>query len=205
MSEQSLVGLLSEAGWTMIPLYGCSILALAVTVRKALQFRRGHLEDRSPLESLEVDPAELPELARRLGQGSPLARVMARTALALADNPSRAEGIAQRAAMAELDELEQGMSLLSFVAQVAPLFGLLGTVLGMVDLFSGMEAAGAHVETSTLSSGIWKALLTTAVGLIVAIPTLGVHAWLSRRLERLQLALEEGAGRLLDAVLGGAP
>ena len=204
MAEQTLVSLLSEAGWTMGPLYACSVVALAATVRKALQFRERGVDRRSALE-LEVDPDALPALAEKLEQdASPVGRVMAATARALVERPARAEQVATRVATAELDAAEEGMTLLAFIAQVAPLFGLLGTVLGMVDLFSGMEAAGANVETSTLSSGIWKALLTTAVGLIVAIPTLGVHAWFGRRITRLQLALEEGAGRLLDAALGDA-
>ncbi len=65
------------------------------------------------------------------------------------------------------------LPLLAYIAQVAPLFGLLGTVLGMVDLFSSMQVAGDAVSTTTLSAGIWKALLTTAAGLMIAIPTIG--------------------------------
>ena len=103
-----------------------------------------------------------------------------------------------RAAVAELDRYEAWLALLGYVAQAAPLFGLLGTVIGMVDLFSSMQMAGSDVSTATLSAGIWKALLTTAAGLIVAIPTLGVHLWLTRRLELLQHRMEEGVGRLLS-------
>jgi len=128
--------------------------------------------------------------------------VIEETRRALEATPGRAVRVAEREADAALDELGSGMSLLAFVAQAAPLFGLLGTVLGMVDLFSGMEAAGAAAEMSTLSAGIWKALLTTAAGLVVAIPTLGAHVWFGRRLDRVQLELEDRVGRMLDERLG---
>ncbi len=73
----------------------------------------------------------------------------------------------------EIQRLEKNLALLSFIAQVAPLLGLLGTVLGMVDLFIGLQGSGlSNVDVSALSSGIWKALLTTAAGLMVAVPTL---------------------------------
>ena len=69
----------------------------------------------------------------------------------------------------ELQQYERGLSLISFIAQVAPLLGLLGTVFGMVEMFYGLQKAGlANVDAAALSSGIWKALLTTAAGLIVA-------------------------------------
>ncbi len=179
MATQSVHELLSQAGWTMVPLYACSLLAATMAVRKAVQLRRGVIEER-------------------------VTHVMAVTMRALDATPRRAVEVAGREADAVLDELGSGMSLLAFVAQVAPLFGLLGTVLGMVDLFSGMESAGAAAEMGTLSAGIWKALLTTAAGLIVAIPTLGVHAWFGRKLDRVQLQLEERAGRVLDQHLGKA-
>ncbi len=196
MVEQSLATLLAQAGWTMWPLYACSLLALATGLRMAARFQLEGVGRRGALSLVE---GPLEDLASRLaGEPGPLARVMAQSAVAMNTLPDRAADAAQRAAAAELDRLEGGQAVLSFVAQVAPLFGLLGTVIGMVDLFSGMEAAGAAVETSTLSSGIWKALLTTAAGLIIAIPTIGLHAWFGRRLDRLALAMEEGVGRVFD-------
>ena len=194
MQDTTLYDLLSQAGWTMIPLYACSFVALAVILRKVLQFKVDRVHARAPLDLISED-ADLDELARKLdAQDSPLSRVLTvsvRTPLA------QAEGASARAAMAELDHYESWLPLLGYVAQVAPLFGLLGTVLGMVELFSSMEAAGDTVSTTTLSAGIWKALLTTAAGLLVAIPAMGAHQWLQRTLDRLQLRMEEGVGRML--------
>ncbi|MCB9684772.1 MAG: MotA/TolQ/ExbB proton channel family protein [Alphaproteobacteria bacterium] len=188
--------LLAQAGWTMIPLYVCSVLALGVGLHKALQFTLDGVGDTTPLRHLD-DPDRSTLVDRLTPLRGPLARVML---VAARTDPARAEGEASRAAVAELDRYEAWLALLGYVAQAAPLFGLLGTVIGMVDLFSSMQMAGSDVSTATLSAGIWKALLTTAAGLIVAIPTLGVHLWLSRRLELLQHRMEEGVGRLLSRV-----
>ncbi len=196
--SSSLFSLLDQAGPTMFPLYICSLAALAIILRKGVEFRVARLSATDALAFPEAE-ADLEALAQRYeADDSPLGRVMAATARAAETRPDRAEQVAIRAATAELDRFEKWLSLLGFIAQAAPLFGLLGTVLGMVDLFSSMQAAGDEVSTTTLSAGIWKALLTTAAGLMVAIPSLGAHLWLSRRLHGLQHRFEEGIGRILD-------
>lgn len=95
--------------------------------------------------------------------------------------------------------------ILEVIAVTAPLLGLLGTVLGMVEAFKAMEAAGAQVDPAVLSGGIWKALLTTAVGLAVAIPTALSNSWFERRTERTANMLADDIGRLTKALtdLGG--
>jgi biopolymer transport protein ExbB len=200
MEALSLFQLLAQAGWTMIPLYICSFAALAVLLRKALEFRSQRVGDTSILASPLVKDGDMGALAKACDDaGSPLGRVMA-VAAREAEDRVAAEEAAMRTAVAELDRFEAWLPLLGFLAQAAPLFGLLGTVVGMVDLFSSMESAGNEVSTTTLSSGIWKALLTTAAGLIIAIPTLGAHLWFTRRLELLQHRMEEGVGRILARV-----
>jgi biopolymer transport protein ExbB len=80
---------------------------------------------------------------------------------------------------------------LEVIANLSPLLGLMGTVLGMIVAFQQMEAAGAQVDPSTLSGGIWQALLTTAAGLAVAIPVSAVHSWLDRKAERVASAIND--------------
>jgi biopolymer transport protein ExbB len=197
----SLVQLLGQAGWTMIPLYACSVIGLAVLVHKLIEFQLRRVGRIDALSDTAGDwsPADLPDLAARwAADASPLGRVLAVAATGASTHPAVAEREASRAATLELDRFERWIPLLAFIAQVAPLFGLLGTVIGMVDLFGSMEASASSVDTATLSSGIWKALLTTAAGLIIAIPALGGHAWFTRRLDVLQRAMEIGVGRILD-------
>ena len=81
-------------------------------------------------------------------------------------------------------KLESGFRFLDTVVQLAPLLGLFGTVLGMIEAFQALQAAGSQVDPSLLAGGIWVALLTTAVGLIIAIPTAMSLAWLESRVER---------------------
>ncbi|MEZ4238038.1 MAG: MotA/TolQ/ExbB proton channel family protein [Myxococcota bacterium] len=195
METQTVWSLLAQAGVAMVPLYVCSFVALAVVVHKALQFRHDRVSDTAALGQVR-DPIDLETLADRIGDDTPLARVLSAAARG-APARSGAEGAGERAAVAELDHYESWLALLGYVAQAAPLFGLLGTVLGMVDLFASMQMAGADVSTATLASGIWKALLTTAAGLVIAIPALGAHLWFSRRLELLQHAMERGVGELV--------
>ena len=85
--------------------------------------------------------------------------------------------------LARLEAEETGFRVLDTVAQLAPLLGLFGTVLGMIEAFQALQDAGSAVDPSLLAGGIWVALLTTAVGLAVAMPTSMVLAWFERRME----------------------
>ena len=97
----------------------------------------------------------------------------------------------QRVASYRLNQLKLLLRPLEVIANLAPLLGLLGTVLGMIEAFQQMESAGSRVDPSILSGGIWQALLTTAVGLAVAIPVVAIHSWLERRVERIAASLND--------------
>ena len=90
----------------------------------------------------------------------------------------------QAAAEIRFVKLESGFRFLDTVVQLAPLLGLFGTVLGLIEAFQALQAAGTQVDPSLLAGGIWVALLTTAVGLIIAIPTAMSLAWLESRVEK---------------------
>ena len=89
--------------------------------------------------------------------------------------------------------------MLEVIAITAPLIGLFGTVLGMIEAFKAMEMAGSQVNPAVLSGGIWKALLTTAVGLAVAIPANLMNTWFERRNEKLAAVLSDDIGQLVKA------
>ncbi|WP_421780296.1 MotA/TolQ/ExbB proton channel family protein [Kiloniella litopenaei] len=90
-----------------------------------------------------------------------------------------------------LERLKSGIRFIGAVAALSPLMGLLGTVLGMIDAFRQMEAAGNQVDPAILSGGIWLALLTTAIGLVVAIPTTAAQIWLNSVIQKTTRRLEE--------------
>lgn len=101
-------------------------------------------------------------------------------------------------------QLERGFRLLDSVAQLAPLLGLFGTVLGMISAFQALQEAGAQVDPSILAGGIWVALMTTAVGLAVAMPTSVVLSWLESRMDADRV-LAHKALRTVLAPTGATP
>ncbi len=90
------------------------------------------------------------------------------------------------------------------MAQLAPLLGLFGTVLGMIDAFQAMQAAGGTVEASGLAGGIWKALLTTAAGLAVAMPVITVLQAFERVIDAQRVAMESALTALFTQPAGAA-
>lgn len=102
----------------------------------------------------------------------------------------------ERYALGRLHELRAFLRPLEVIATLSPLLGLLGTVLGMIVAFQQMEAAGRQVDPTVLSGGIWQALLTTAVGLAVAIPVVAVHSWLERKTDRVAHHMNDAVTRV---------
>ena len=104
-----------------------------------------------------------------------------------------------RLSQERLEYYDSNLDTLKVIAMVAPLLGLLGTVFGMIDAFQQMEMAGNNINPSTLSGGIWEALLTTAVGLSVAIPTVLFESYFRATNEKLKSNLEHSVTKLLTA------
>jgi biopolymer transport protein ExbB len=202
MTDAMTLGeLLGQAGWAMYPIYLCSVVAFAVFARKLVEVRALGLRDTSFVApALErVRAGDYRGAAARCESAKhPAARVLAAAAETIERRPERAEAEAYRVGSLALQRIESHISVLSFIATVAPLLGLLGTVLGMVDLFMGLQGSGlSHLDPARLSAGIWKALLTTAAGLAVAVPTMAAHAYLASRTDRLRLQMSDAIQRVL--------
>jgi biopolymer transport protein ExbB len=101
-----------------------------------------------------------------------------------------------RIARALLAELRSGLRPLDLIVTIAPLLGLLGTVLGMIAAFQALQEAGAQADPATLAGGIWEALLTTAMGMAVAIPASMALTWFDSIADRLQAEMEDDATRI---------
>ena len=104
-----------------------------------------------------------------------------------------------RIAKEQIEGLRGWLRPLDVIATVSPLLGLFGTVLGMIEAFRKLEQAGNSVDPSILSGGIWQALLTTAVGLAVAIPATLAHSWLDRSVDSAAHTMEDSATRVFTA------
>lgn len=194
--------LLGEAGWLMAPIYACSLVVVALVVYKLLELRACRVRDLGWLGPT-LEAASRGDLRAAAGACSGAPHPAARAAHALLDTlprrPDRAEAEAGRIGSGELQRLEHRLGVLSFIAQAAPLLGLLGTVVGMVELFMRIQGAGGgEIDPALLSSGIWKALLTTAAGLVVAVPALGAYAWLTGRVDGVKLQIRDVVGRILS-------
>jgi biopolymer transport protein ExbB len=92
------------------------------------------------------------------------------------------------------------MQLLATLGNIAPLLGLLGTVIGMIKAFMVIQEMGGKVNASVLAGGIWEAMLTTAVGLAVALPAMLAHGYLSAQVDRYEARLQQGAVTFLKSL-----
>lgn len=162
-----------------------SVLTFAVTLYKFWQFAASGVGRHRVLsEALEAwDTGDKRTARARLTASRSYLAPLVSTAMDAPDMPGLDARLDAEAGLA-LAGLERGFRLLDTVAQLAPLLGLFGTVLGMIKAFQSLQTAGASVDPSLLAGGIWVALLTTAVGLAVAMPTSMVLAWLESRTAR---------------------
>jgi biopolymer transport protein ExbB len=109
----------------------------------------------------------------------------------------------EEAGLMEVPHLEEKLSLLATIAQIAPLMGLLGTVLGFIRIFRVMQSEGLYANASLLSGGIWEALICTALGLAIAIPCYAGYNYLVSRVNQIVLDMEKAATEILNAVTEG--
>jgi biopolymer transport protein ExbB len=177
------------------------VIALALIILKLWQFRAARLGDRrTAAEMLGLYRAGKPRDALTLAARSrnPVVEVVA-SAIRGRLRPDLAEPTVReevmRLGLDRLEALRAHLRPLEIIASLSPLLGLFGTVLGMIDAFHALEAAGSQVDPATLSGGIWEALLTTAVGLVVAMPVFVAHNWLERIVERTSHEMEDLATR----------
>jgi biopolymer transport protein ExbB len=130
-----------------------------------------------------------------------LRAVVARTAMEAdldgAFNDSQAREEIQRVARNQLAKARTGLRALELIATIAPLLGLLGTVLGMITAFQALQEAGSRADPAALAGGIWEALLTTAAGMAVAIPAGVALTWFESVADRAQFSMEDAITRIL--------
>jgi biopolymer transport protein ExbB len=201
MSFDTLLELLALGGPVVAILLLMSIYSLSIVLLKLWQFRAVRLGDRRFLQpALEAWCDGDASAAIRATEGSPnpLARALSllmRGLEAGIDRDTLREEVS-RHALRDINILRRHFRPLEVIGNTAPLLGLLGTVIGMIAAFSQLEAAGSQVDPSVLSGGIWEALLTTAVGLVVAIPAVALLNYLERCVERLQEDMQDALARV---------
>ena len=181
-------------------------LALAIVLLKWWQFAAARLAHEPKVNrALQLwcrGDAE-PALKTLQDLRSPRARIVLAAMLGLHRRAPEAlvREETERVARARISALSRYLRTLGFIGNVSPLIGLLGTVIGMISAFQAIEAAGSQVDPALLSGGIWTALLTTAAGLVVAIPVSFLHGLLERRLDQFALSVSDAVTRVFTAPL----
>jgi biopolymer transport protein ExbB len=201
----NLLATLQSGGWLMVPLVGCSFALAVFGIERAVKLRTGSVVPKLFIDRF-VGQLQARALSRQAAleacdeNGSPAARVFA-AALRRWGRPAvEIEQAAIDACERELNHLRRYRRVFNGVATISPLLGLLGTVFGLIRSFNDVAAAGAMGRPDLLAGGFGEALITTAMGLLVAIPAMVLHSYFTSRVDRLAMRLDESCQQVIDEI-----
>ena len=196
--------LVKSGGWLMLPIILCSIAVVAICIERFLALNPKKI---SPPETLgevwgwiknsQLDADKL----KTLKNSSPLGRILAAGLSNSRHGRDVMKESIQEAASHVIHDLERYLNTLGTIAAISPLLGLLGTVIGMIKVFTAIMLQGTG-NAGVLAGSISEALITTATGLTVAIPALIMHRFYSRRIDSVVITLEQETIKLVDALHG---
>jgi biopolymer transport protein ExbB len=202
MSTEILLTFLNRGGPTLWLIAGLSVVSLAIIMWKIWQLISIGAWSRSHT-SLAIKHWEIKEtvsaLSILLNKKSIRSRIIYHAMKCISDPTmglDRAREEIQRQARFDLSEARRGLRGLELISTIAPLLGLLGTVLGMIEAFQALQEMGNSTDPAALAGGIWEALLTTAAGMSVAIPSSMALVWFETLCENLESDLEDLATRV---------
>ncbi|WP_018948646.1 MotA/TolQ/ExbB proton channel family protein [Thioalkalivibrio sp. ALMg11] len=199
-----MLEIVQAGGWLMLPILLCSVLAVAIVLERMWTLRRSRVVPprllTSVWEQMRTQGLKLDDI-QRLRAASPLGAILA-AGLATHD---RARQITQEsieeAGRRVAHELERYMNTLGTISMITPLLGLLGTVVGMIEVFTVITEIGVG-SPRDLAGGISQALITTATGIGVAIPALAFHRYFRGHIDELVLEMEQEATKLVEVIHG---
>ncbi len=197
-----MIEIVQAGGWLMLPIIACSVIAAAIILERLWTLQPQRVappnlvaEVRAWIGSDQLDPEHLGMLHR----SSPLGAMLA---VGLANGDAEREVLKERVedvGRHVVHDLERYLSPLGTIAAVTPLLGLLGTVVGMIRVFAAITANGVG-NPGVLAGGISEALITTAAGLSVAIPSLIGYRYLRSRVDTLVVAMEKETIKFLESI-----
>jgi biopolymer transport protein ExbB len=198
-----LYSIVQAAGWPIWPLLVCSVVALALIVERAWSLRTQNVVPAALLNDLhQFDAKQLPgiEVADKLARNSLLGQLLSSGLRAVIEEPVisdvRLRQVMELAGRRAVHTLERYLTTLGTIATAAPLLGLLGTVVGMIEIFGAQQSPTGSGNPAQLAHGISIALYNTAFGLIVAIPALMAHRHFRAKVESFEIELEAAGERL---------
>jgi len=201
-----LLSIFREAGWPIWPLLATSVLGLALIVERLLSLRRSLILPRGLADQvldMQRNGQDAPEALARLERNSPLGRILAEV-LRQRHQPLDVQRLAvEDVGRAVAHDLNRYIPALGTVAVIAPLMGLFGTVVGMIEIFGSYTPSGG--DPAQLARGISIALYNTAFGILIAIPAMIAHRYLRSRVDGLINAMEQLATRVARATPPAAP
>ena len=202
---RNLLQIFHDGGWMMYPIALCSFVLTVFTFERLIHLRRGRVIPRpfvkrliEQLQQQQIDREEALELCER--NPSPMATILSAAVRKYGRPAVEVEQAVLDAGERESNLLRRNMRLLNAISNVSPLLGLLGTVLGMIQAFNDISSAQAMGRPDLLAGGISQALLTTAAGLLVAIPAYLLYMFFLGLTDKLILELDSHAQRLVDVV-----
>jgi len=194
---QSVWDFVVKGGPVMIPIGICSLVALTVIVERLVSLRRGQIIPPKFVDGVRsiLGGGASDRIARALeycrASATPLANIFAAGIKKLGEPAELVEKRIQETGQAEIQRLRKCLRSLSVIAAIAPLLGLLGTILGMITAFETVAASPDSLgRTELLAKGIYEALITTAAGLIVAIPVVISYHWFAAKVDRMVLEMD---------------
>ena len=196
--------LVKAGGWMMLPILLSSVAAMAIVAERLWTLRLSRVAPPQLLGQVwkQIKDRKMNSQALKdLRASSPLGEILAAGLANSKHGREIMKECIEEAASRVIHELERYLNALGTIAAMAPLLGLLGTVFGMIDIFSAFMGDGM-ANAPMLAGGISKALITTAAGLIVAIPAVFFHRYLLRRVDELVIAMEQEAIKLVEVTQG---
>ena len=187
---------LAKGGMLVGPILLCSVLALAIFLERIIRFYKLRQRGAGLAEKVSRHLDAGNETAARQDAGnidSPMGRVLSQAMEVIGQDRETLETVIVHATEKEVRGLSRYLQTLATIANIAPLLGLLGTVIGMIKAFMVIQQMGGKVNAAVLAGGIWEAMLTTALGLSVALPTMVAHSYLVAQVDRYEARLHNGA------------
>ena len=196
--------LVQAGGWLMIPILLCSVIAAAIIIERTWTLRQKKVIPAKLLTGiwklLNNDALNDKHIAE-IESGSPLGKVLAAGLINRHLSRDLIRESIEETGRHVVHEMERFMNTLGTISTITPLLGLLGTVIGMIRVFTAITVVGVG-DPAQLAGGISEALITTAAGLTIAIPSLIFHRHLKRKIDELVVAMEQEAMKLVEFLHG---
>lgn len=194
---------LADGGPMIWVILAVSAAAVAVFIERMLHYHRAQINSTEFLNGVRTVLKRdnvVEALSICDATPGPVARLVKVAVLSRERGREGVREALEEAGLMEVPRLEEKLNVLATLAQIAPLLGLLGTVLGFIKIFMALQLAGSQAQMEMLSGGIWQALISTAAGLAVAIPCYAAYNYLVGRVNSIVLDMEKAASEIVNIV-----